>query len=181
MAVFRRRETPPGPFKHYSAYRPFVREDFSECCAYCLLHEFLAAGQENFELDHFRPRSLARFVSLADDFYNLYYACRPCNHAKGSTWPAPSLEADGYGFVDLCAETFSAHFQERADGSWQPLSRRAEYTLARLRLNRTHLVKIRRYLREIAIEKGLGPPDWDTPMREQSRRLLGDRVDSEEQ
>ena len=148
MAVFRRRGSPPGPFKHYSAYRPFVREDFEECCAYCLLHEILAAGQESFELDHFRPRSLPGFAALAHDFYNLYYTCRPCNLLKGNAWPDHSLEAAGYGFLDLCAETFSAHFQEESDGSWLPLSRRAEYTLERLRLNRTHLVKIRRYLRE---------------------------------
>jgi len=172
LAVFLRRKSPPGPFKHYSAYRPFVREDFAECCAYCLLHEILAAGQENFELDHFRPRSLAAFASLASDFYNLYYACRPCNHGKGSTWPDRSLEADGYGFLDLCAETFSAHFQEEADGSWQPLSRRAEYTLERLRLNRAHLIKIRRYLREIAIERGVAPLNWDVPAKKQIQALL---------
>jgi len=172
LAVFARRNSPPGPFKHYSAYRPFVREDFAESCAYCLLHEILAAGQENFELDHFRPRSLAGFAGLAHDFYNLYYACRPCNHAKGWAWPNPSLEADGYGFLDLCAETFSAHFQEGADGFWQPLSRRAEYSLEILRLNRPHLVKIRRYLREIGEERGVGPLNWDLPAREQIQGLL---------
>jgi HNH endonuclease len=171
LAVFRRRESPPGPFKRYSAYRPFVREDFAECCAYCLLHEILAAGPENFELDHFRPRSLPGFTRLDNDFYNLYYACRPCNHAKGNTWP-PSLEAEGYGFLDLCSEAFSAHFHEREDGSWRPLSRRAEYTLERLRLNRAHLVTIRCYLREIAEERGVGPLNWDMPAKEQIQALL---------
>ena len=93
MAVFCRRETPPGPFQHYSAYRPYVREDFSECCAYCLLSEFLRAGLENFELDHFRPKSLPEFAHLVNDFYNLYYACHPCNHIKGNRWPDPGLAA----------------------------------------------------------------------------------------
>lgn len=172
MAVFRRRESPPGPFKHYSAYRPFVREDFAECCAYCLLHELLAAGSENFELDHFRPRSLPGFAFLGTDFYNLYYACRPCNHAKGNTWPDSSLEAEGYGFLDLCSEAFSAHFHEEEDGSWRPLSRRAEYTLERLRLNRAHLVTIRRYLREIAEARGVDSLNWDVPAKEQIQALL---------
>jgi hypothetical protein len=172
LAVFRRRTPPPGPFKHYSAYRPFVREDFEECCAYCLLHEILAAGPESFELDHFRPKSLPGFSRQINDFYNLYYTCRPCNHAKGSTWPDLALEDAGFGFLDLCAETFSAHFQEEPDGSWVPLSPRAEYTLEKLRLNRSHLVRIRRYLREIAKERGLEPMSWDVPARDRIQALL---------
>lgn len=149
-----------------------MREDFAECCAYCLLHEILAAGQENFELDHFRPRSLSGFANQINDYYNLYYACRPCNLLKGNIWPDPSLEVAGYGFLDLCTETFSDHFQEESDGSWLPLSRQAEYTLEKLRLNRTHLVKIRRYLREIAMERGTESMNWDVPAREQLQTLL---------
>ena len=169
MAVFRRRISPPSPVKHYSEYRPVVREDFQECCAYCLLHEDWAAGQENFELDHFRPKSLPQFAGLATDFYNLYYACHPCNHIKGRAWPDPSLEANGYVFLDFCAEAFSSHFQENADGSWKPLSRGAEYTLERLRLNRKHLVRIRLLLRTLASESGARILDWDVPAREQLR------------
>ena len=57
MPVFQRRLQPPLITGGYQAYRPFVREDFAESCAYCLLHELLAAGAENFELDHFYPGS----------------------------------------------------------------------------------------------------------------------------
>ncbi|HEY2289904.1 MAG TPA: HNH endonuclease [Thermoanaerobaculia bacterium] len=174
MAVFHRRDIPPYPVEHYSEYRTLVREDFEECCAYCLLHEILAAGQENFELDHFRPKSLPQFAGLTHDFYNLYYACHPCNGIKGVTWPNPSLEAAGYRFLDLCSESFSAHFEEEADGTWKPLSRAAEYTLERLRLNRKHLVSIRLYLREIAAEKGYQPLDWNIPSRDQIQILLQD-------
>lgn len=178
MAVFRRRESPPSPVNHYSEYRPCVRDDFQECCAYCLLHEDWAAGRENFELDHFRPKSLSQFASLAKEFYNLYYACHPCNHLKGSAWPEPSLEAAGYVFLDFCAETFSSHFHENADGAWQPLSRGAEYTLERLRLNRKHLVRIRLLLREIASARGVQVVDWNLPARDQLRELLEGIVDS---
>jgi hypothetical protein len=177
LAVFRRRDLPPILVKHYSEYRPLVREDFEECCAYCLLHEILAAGPDNFELDHFRPQSAPGFTHLADDFYNLYYSCHPCNQIKGKAWPDPALEAHGYGFLDLCSDAFSPHFEERADGFWKPLSRRAEYTLERLRLNRLHLVKIRRYLREIAVERGCDPLDWDVPLRRQFQELLEGLID----
>jgi hypothetical protein len=180
LAVFRRRDSPPKPVKHYSEYRPLVREDFEECCAYCLLHEILAAGRDNFELDHFRPKSSPEFMHLANDFYNLYYSCHPCNRIKGDTWPDSALEAGGYGFLDLCSEAFSPHFQERADGLWEPLSRRAEYTVERLRLNRLHLVKIRRYLREIAMERGSEPLDWDVLLRGQIQALLEGLIDSGE-
>jgi hypothetical protein len=172
VAVFRRRESSPGPFRRYSQYLAFVREDFAECCAYCLLHEILAGGREGFELDHFRPKSLPQFASLVNDFYNLYYACHICNSMKRDLWPDPSQEEDGFEFVDLCAEAFSDHFEEVMDGSWVPLSRQAEYTLDKLRLNRAHLVTIRGYLREIAEARGWRPPDWNVPLREQVQRLL---------
>ncbi len=181
MAVFRRRETPPAPARHYSEYRPLVRDDFQECCAYCLLHEDWAAGPENFELDHFRPKSLPQFESLARDFYNLYYACHPCNRLKRNAWPDPALEADGYVFVNFCAETFSSHFQENPDGSWSPLSRGGAYTLERLRLNRKHLVRIRRLLRAIASERNAQPIDWNSPARDSLREtwtLLDDLLQS---
>lgn len=172
MAVFRRRETPPGPFQHYSEYRPYVREDFSECCAYCLLSEFWRAGRENFELDHFRPKSLPQFAHLVNDFYNLYYACHPCNHIKGNRWPDLDKEAQGYGFLDLCAEKFSNHFEEDEKGFWRPLSLRGIYTLERLNLNKGHLVEIRGKLRILAARKGRPPIDWNHPAREQIQVLL---------
>lgn len=142
------------------------------CCAYCLLPEILAGGPESFEIDHFRPKAFPEFAHLIGDFYNLYYSCRPCNHAKGADWPSLFLEAHGYGFLDFCAEPFSAHFQEESDGAWKPLSRRAEYTLERLRLNRSHLVTIRLLLRRIAEARQDPPIDWDSPSREQVGALL---------
>lgn len=88
MSVFSRRETAPPPSDR-SRYRSLVREDFSECCAYCLLHEFLAGGASNFEIDHFRPKSL--FADLIDDYFNLYYSCHVCNQYKGAAWPSEEL------------------------------------------------------------------------------------------
>jgi len=172
LAVFRRRKLPQSYVSRYSEFRPLVRDDFQECCAYCLLHEDWAAGEENFELDHFRPKSLPQFADLVTDFYNLYYACHPCNHFKGRTWPDPSLEANGYVFLDFCSEAFSSHFYENADGSWMPLSRSAEYTLARLRLNRKHLVQVRLLLRKIASERGVQAIDWNLPSKDQLREIL---------
>ncbi len=163
MSVFRRREsTPPAP--GLSNYRSFVRQDFSESCAYCLLPELLAAGAGNFELDHFRPQSL--FPALADDYFNLYYSCHVCNQYKGASWPSAELREAGFGFLDFCGESFSDHFQERADGCWEPLTPKAEYSEARLRLNRPHLVEVRRLLRRLAQLYGAPYVSWDSPIKD---------------
>jgi hypothetical protein len=129
-------------------------------------------GEESFELDHFRPKSRPQLIRLSNDFYNLYYACHICNKMKGSHWPTPFQESQGWSFVDLCLDPFTVHFQELADGRWLPLSRHAEYTLDKLRLNRSHLVKIRRLFRRIAEERSLPSLDWDVPLRAQIRLLL---------
>jgi hypothetical protein len=68
MPVFLRRQAPPLKTDDYTKYRPFVREDFRECCAYCLLHEIIAGGEANFELNHFRPKSRLEFAGLVNDF-----------------------------------------------------------------------------------------------------------------
>ncbi len=115
MSVFTRRVPAPEE-TDYTKYRPLVREDFRECCAYCLLHEILAAGADNFELDHFHPKSIPEFAHRVNDFYNIYYSCHVCNHTKGRKWPDEKLISQGYRFVDLCAEDFSEHFREEDDG-----------------------------------------------------------------
>src|SRR4051794_22205746 len=146
MARFSRMR--PAPTGGYLALRPYVRADFEQRCAYCLLQEIWAGGEENFELDHFRPRWL--FPDLIADFFNLYYACHVCNQIKGMHWPPSALEERGIGFVDLCQDEFEVHFVVRPDGSWTPLTASAAYTIDSLRLNRPHLVELRRLLAQWA-------------------------------
>lgn len=126
-------------------FRNAVREDFRATCAYCLLEERWAAGAENFEIDHFRPRAL--FPGLALAFYNLYWSCHPCNKIKASKWPSESIRKTGVGFVDLCLDDFDEHFIEQPSGQWLGKTASANYTIDALRLNRIHLVELRRGLR----------------------------------
>ena len=58
----RRANAPVITSSDYRAFREYVREDFRRTCAYCLVEELWAAGNENYEIDHFRPKS--RFPSL---------------------------------------------------------------------------------------------------------------------
>ena len=149
MPIFKRRVSAPQRQTDYGKYRPLVREDFSECCAYCLLHELLSGGVDNYELDHFRPKSKPSAGMDLHNFYNLYYSCHACNHYKSDSWPDDALAQLGYRFVNTCEEDFSTHFRAEQDGRWAPLTPAGEYTEARLRLNRTHLIEMRKLLNEI--------------------------------
>lgn len=128
-----------------------MRADFDSHCAYCLLSEFLAGGEENFELDHFRPRLL--FPELVNDYYNLYYSCHPCNQIKHAKWPSPQRTAQGITLVDLCECDFGDHFVEDRDGFWVGTTPSGHYTIDVLRLNRRHLVAIRGYLKSATIQQ----------------------------
>ena len=140
----RRSEAPPAK----RLLRGAVREDFRATCAYCLLEERWAAGLENFELDHFRPQSL--FPQLALHFYNLYWSCHVCNRTKRDQWPSSAVRRRGIGFVDLCSSRFADHFVEQGNGAWRGKTLSARYTIDALRLNRPHLVELRRLLRGLA-------------------------------
>ena len=165
MPRFPRRTDPPPPTNKYGNYRPLVREDFWGTCAYCLLPELLAGGEENFELDHFRPKS--KFRHLETEFYNLYYSCHPCNKIKRDYWPPPEVETKGIGFVDLCVDDFSSHFAVAGDCEWRGQTDSARYTIDRLRLNKKALLTIRKLLKdkgfelsELRINLGQSPP-WE--------------------
>jgi hypothetical protein len=162
-SIFSRRRVAPATSIRAHKLRQYVAEDFLRCCAYCLLHERLAGGEDNFELDHFRPRSREEFAALIQDFFNLYYSCHVCNHYKASTWPAEELMAQGYRFVDPCKDDFTTHFSAEPDGTWRPLTPAGEYSAARLRLNRSHLVEIRALLADLLVLLELPSMDWNSP------------------
>ncbi len=110
----RRREAPKVAGQGHLPFRPHVREDFRETCAYCLLEEIWAAGAENFEVDHFRPQSL--FPQLRASYYNLYWSCHVCNRLKRGQWPSRTMRESGIDFVDLCEDSFEKHFAVRRNG-----------------------------------------------------------------
>ena len=151
MAHFTRTHPAPVVSYGYGGYRSYVRKDFRETCAYCLIAELLAAGQENFELDHFKPQNT--FPLLINDYYNLRWSCHPCNRIKWKKWPNLALVATGQSFVDLALDDFGVHFSENADGSWTGLTPAASYTIDQLRLNRPHLMKVRVLVREIEVTR----------------------------
>jgi hypothetical protein len=169
-----RRQQEPFIATQYQEYRAAVREDFRQQCAYCLMHELLADGEENFELDHFRPKK--RFPHLIVQFENIYYACHPCNHFKSSKWPPEALEQQGIGFADLCSDEFATHFVSKSDGRWEGVTVRGRYSIDQLRLNRSHLVDLRSLLAEFGIAVHLERVDADVIHRQMD--ILSKKIDS---
>ena len=70
----------PNGYESYESFRPWLRDEFTFRCVYCLKRETWGQATGEFELDHFQPQSLVPNLSL--DYFNLVYACRRCNSVK---------------------------------------------------------------------------------------------------
>jgi 5-methylcytosine-specific restriction endonuclease McrA len=67
-------------YADYASYRPWLRDEFSFRCVYCLLREQWGRVRGAYDIDHFLP--VVNHVGLALDYENLVYACTTCNTAK---------------------------------------------------------------------------------------------------
>ena len=74
-----RRHGPAG-YARYQSYRPWLRDEFTFRCVYCLKREQWGQVTGEFDIDHFRPQTCR--PDLAADYPNLVYSCRRCNGVK---------------------------------------------------------------------------------------------------
>ena len=74
-----RRHGPSG-YASYVSYRPWLRDEFTFRCVYCLKREQWGHVTGEFDIDHFQPQRL--LPHSASDYANLVYACRRCNSVK---------------------------------------------------------------------------------------------------
>jgi hypothetical protein len=80
-----RRHAPLG-YKSAGGFRPWLRDDFSYRCVFCLLRE--AWVNHDLQVEHFDPVTLSPELEL--EYTNLLYACHVCNGKKGPrTVPDP--------------------------------------------------------------------------------------------
>jgi hypothetical protein len=100
-----RRHGPQG-YEDYQSYKPWLRDEFSFRCVYCLCREsWFPDGDDSFSVDHFAPRTEA--PERTTDYDNLVYACCQCNRLKqGAT-----------GLLNPCAEALAEHLVVRDDGT----------------------------------------------------------------
>jgi len=74
-----RRHGPQG-YADYESYRPWLRDEFTFRCVYCLKRERWGHVAGEYDIDHFQPVSVN--AALGTDYDNLLYACARCNLAK---------------------------------------------------------------------------------------------------
>lgn len=131
-------------YADYAEYRPAIYEDARGFCAYCDCHASEAGGDQQMELDHFRPRK--RFSSLTNHPHNLVLACHTCNNYKHEKWPCilddQSFDDDS-GFLNPFDDSRREYFNIRADGHLLPLKPPAQYMEIELDLNRAACSSIR--------------------------------------
>lgn len=78
-APHQRRHGPSG-YADYASYRPWLRDEFTFRCVYCLQRERWVPPAAGLEIDHFLPVALN--PELATEYDNLLYCCSTCNTAK---------------------------------------------------------------------------------------------------
>jgi len=76
-----RRHGPQG-YATLRSFRPWLRDEFSFRCVYCLLREQWSLLPGMFDIDHFQPAAHRADMALA--YENLLYCCASCNTAKGA-------------------------------------------------------------------------------------------------
>jgi hypothetical protein len=129
-----RRHGPRG-YADYKHYKPWLRDEFSFRCVYCLCREtWLPDGEAHFGVDHVLPRSQAAGLSSLYD--SLVYACGVCNAYKKDF-------GDLIG-IDLPAP--AEHLAVQPDGSVAALTSAGQTLVEICALNRPELVAFRRDL-----------------------------------
>ena len=71
----------PSGWNDYKKYRPWLRDEFSFRCVYCLERELWRDMRIAMPVDHFVPQ--ARAPELKSSYDNLLYLCPNCNLLKG--------------------------------------------------------------------------------------------------
>jgi hypothetical protein len=85
-----RRHGPAG-YADYESYRPWLRDEFTFRCVYCLTRETWGPFRAHFAIDHFV--AAARLPDAPPQYDNLLYSCVTCNAAKGDrSVPDPLTE-----------------------------------------------------------------------------------------
>lgn len=79
----------PSGYRDADSFRPWLRDEFTFRCVYCLRREVWEPGQSGFDIDHLIP--VARSGESELQYDNLLYSCRVCNSVKSvSELPDPS-------------------------------------------------------------------------------------------
>lgn len=121
----------PGGYKDYGSHKPWLRDEFTFRCVYCLFRElWYPEGYAVFSVDHFIPKQLKRKVLNYD---NLLYACLSCNCAK----------RDLLLKIDPCVVGYGLHLKIKDDGVMDGLTSEGKIVIDTLRMNEGRRVDFR--------------------------------------
>lgn len=133
--VHRRKHGPAG-YQDYESYRPWLRDEFSFRCVYCLRRERWGLRRGNWDIEHFVPQSADENKRL--DYENLLYACRTCNLNKSASLA-----------LDPCQVGFGNLVQVNEDGVIRPLNDDGAILIQALRLDNDDYTEFRHLMLRI--------------------------------
>jgi hypothetical protein len=149
MTPHPRRHGPRG-YKNYRDYKPFLRDDFTFRCVYCLERELWYPSRDNsFSADHFVPKAID--PSRECDYENLVFACIRCN----------SFKRTKILFLDPTTIAFSEHFRVKEDGYIEGYSPEARDLIDFLHLNESPAIDVRQEALRILRLKQKHPTELD--------------------
>lgn len=125
-----RRHGPSG-YMDYSAYRDWLRDEFTFRCVYCLHREQWYSRSGTFHIEHFVPVSVDPEGKC--EYSKLLYACATCNEAKKDILRVP----------DPCEVAFNECLRITADGRVEALNDHGEKLRQVLRLDSASNVRYR--------------------------------------
>ncbi len=135
----RRRHGPAG-YSSYDQYRPWLEDEFTFRCVYCL-KRMLWAPTDIWTIDHVISQHEAPELECAYD--NLVFACQFCNHRKSY-----------HRVADPCRVAYGSCLRVESSGFVTPLNRTGKRLVDTIRLNHDRYVQERlktmRHLQAIA-------------------------------
>ena len=131
-----RRKHGPRGYRNAVDFRPWLRDEFTFRCVYCLEREQWVNCIGHFHGDHFR--SVADHPELELEYDNLLYVCQACNLRKGKQSVANPLDA-----------LLSSDVTVSRNGSIQGHTKEAKELIDLLRLDSASYRKRRRMMLEI--------------------------------
>jgi hypothetical protein len=131
-----RRHGPSG-YQNYVSYKPWLRDEFTFQCVYCLCRErWFPDSETAFSIDHLHPQLSA--PERRTEYDNLLYACCQCNSVRGAS-PVP----------DPCEYAYGQLLRVLEDGFVEALTSSGHELIEICRLNRPHLVTFRRGMMDV--------------------------------
>lgn len=130
----------------YKDWKSLLAEEGFHQCVYCAIPDAALGGERNFHVEHYKPKSKAKFRHLENQITNLFYACPICNSFKGDNWPSnPKADHSVAAYPNPSKVDYNILFSvNKLTGKIRGKFVVSKYLLESLHLNRPQLVFERR-------------------------------------